>query len=147
MDSIIISEKDRKLAHFSLDLQKYNILLPSKCDSCIDLNFSYDIAISQLLYEPVLEKPFFSKTDSLYFLYQNDSMKFVELDTKVYSNYKSLPIKEINKRFENEEIFAYYQFSIPYFSIDKTKAHVEFNFICGGLCGQSGIFLLQKKTG
>jgi hypothetical protein len=143
-DTAIISEKDRRLAYFSIDLQKYNVRLPSKCDSCIDLNFYYDIAISQLLYESVLKKPYFSKTDSLYFLYQNDSLKSAELNAKLFSNYKLLPIKEINKRFKTDDRFAYYQFSIPYFSLDRTKAHVEFSFVCGSLCGQSGIFLLQK---
>jgi len=143
-DTTIISEKDRELAHFSIDLQKYNVRLPHKCDSCIDLNFVYDIAISQLLYEPVSNAPFFSKIDSTYFLYQNDSIKSATIDTALFNGYKLLSIKEIHKRFKTADRFAYYQFSIPYFSIDRTKAHVEFSFVCGSLCGQSGIYLLEK---
>jgi hypothetical protein len=146
-DTDFISNKQRQATVFSSDLRKYPIQLPQAVDSTIVPTFINHIAISQLIYEPDIKKPFFSKPDSLYFLFQSDSTKPVNLDIAIFKKYKLLSINEINRLFKTENKFTYYEFSIPYFSVDKTKAHVEFSYVCGSLCGRGGIYLLQKING
>ncbi|MCW3124641.1 MAG: hypothetical protein JWO03_299 [Bacteroidetes bacterium] len=40
---------------------------------------------------------------------------------------------------------SYYEFSVPLFSEDKTKCIISVSRLCGGLCGSSFIFIMEKK--
>jgi hypothetical protein len=124
------------------DLEKLHVYL---ADTCIDemgppqMN---ELSMRRLLALKVKDRKFFSRGDSTFFLFQNDTLKTIDLDKELEVNYYLTTSKEQNT---NEEKFTtYWSMSVPIFSKDLKKAYVVVNENCYGLCGSGGFYLLEK---
>ena|GEM_PF-5530196 len=83
------------------------------------------------------------KIDSLYFAFQNDSAKPLVIDTTIISFVK-IATDKMKKQNRGKNTFGYFQFSQPVFNKNLSKAYVQADLICNGLCGEGMTYILEK---
>jgi len=145
-DTTFINPDFLKSGYISSDLTKLKIrLTPRKHDTT-----SVAIFCPQVISTSLLELLYYNITnsanrsvDSLYFSFQNDSTKQIFIDSMAI-NFIKLATKEIKIKNEKNKYFGYFQFSVPILNKNMTKAFVEADFICSGLCGQGVTCILEK---
>jgi len=83
---------------------------------------------------------YFSKDDSLYIIFQNDTLKHFRLNKQLFPQLKFRPLISENSGRKSRR---YIDLSIPIFSLDQHIAYVQLNDLCPH-CG-SGYFIFLKK--
>jgi hypothetical protein len=148
-DSLNVSKN--KLSPVSLfceDLIKINIHIPESTEKQnippIPLN---NVSINDLLNSKIERDFFFSKSDSSYLVSQNLGQKEFKIEQKIIDKINSTTFEKEKVKQENRTKYDFYQMTIPVFSKDMTKAYVELNHFCGGLCGDGKAFFLSKING
>lgn len=125
------------------DLYKIYIFIPDENETN-KLIQSFDrMSITELLNIKVKNKHFFSQKDSAFFIYQNDTLKNIDLHKELNSNFYLTTSKEQDTIDKNNRE-PYWKMSVPIFSKDLNKAYLVVDEICYGLCGSGGYFLVEK---
>ncbi|MEO8887267.1 MAG: hypothetical protein ABI367_14470 [Mucilaginibacter sp.] len=140
-DSVYFS--DKKL---SVDLYKIKIVRPNSIDGVyIPPPVGGNLNINQLIDTVHYKKLFFSKKDSLYLLFQNDTLKKFRIDSSLVTNFKTTTnaIQAQNRKIDKPESFI--QISIPIFSLDQNHAYIQNDYLCSTCGGGMGIFLEKIK--
>lgn len=128
------------------DLYKLHIFIPEENETKKKLILSLDkISITELLNIKVKNKHFFSQKDSAFFIYQNDTLKNIDLHKELGSNFHLTTSKEQDTIDKNTRE-PYWKMSVPIFSKDLNKAYIVVNEICYGLCGSVSYVLLEKTN-
>lgn len=151
----IISEKKIPVKRDSLeyfhmplasDLEKLHVYLP---DTAKEKEMApptiNGMTMTKLLRLKVNGKQFFNQKDSTFFLYQNDTLKNIDLHKELESHYYLTTSKE-QDNIKKEGGESYWTMSVPIFSKDLKKVYIVVNNYCYGLCGSGGYFLLEKTN-
>ncbi|AYN04421.1 hypothetical protein [Flavobacterium sp. 140616W15] len=140
-----------KLSPISLfceDLIKINIHIPESTDKQNIPSIPFNnVSINDLLNSKIERDFFFSKSDSSYLVSQNLGQKEFKIEQKIIDKINSTTFEKEKVKQENRTKYDFYQMTIPVFSNDMTKAYVELNHFCGGLCGDGKAFFLSKING
>jgi len=131
----------------SIDLQKMKVY---KADSTSlppppFLYFS-PMLIGNLLNQKYLGEKLFTRRDSDYLFFQNDTLRKFKIDTSQLSDFKVTTNNVILKKIKMKEFYPFYQITIPIFSLDQKRAYLEINDRCG-MCGGGQGVLLEKVNG
>ncbi len=149
-DSLEVFEnaKDKKM--FCKELIRLNIYIPEK-----SINGEIppppppsfnDVSITDLLHSDRNSK-LFKVVDSLYLLKQNLNPEKLEIDSNIVGQVNfTTKDKEISKK-KAEQLYGYYEMTIPVFSLNNQVAYLELNYYCGRLCGSGKSVYLKKING
>jgi len=132
------------------DLIKINIYHPAKGKDGLNLPpeppFN-KVSINDLMNTKINGLPFFSSKDSLSLIDQNpELLKHKIINSTLEKINPTTKEKEISKR-KTGQPYNYYEMTIPVFSADNTKAYIQLNHYCGGLCGSGTAIYLSKSNG
>lgn len=148
-DSDLIKSKLLETEYVGLNMAKLEIGLvkkkhdPNKID--IVAFPSYGTSLLELLHYGITDS-IDRSSDSLFFSFLNDSTKNIAIDSTLVKSYKFATPEIIQKRW-GERRFGYLEFSLPVFNKRKTRAFVQTNFRCTGLCGEGKLYVLEKING
>lgn len=87
----------------------------------------------------------------LFYFFQDKDFNQKRIDDSVFFNLQAdtsrhfLVSKNLVSQFDKES-YRYYEFTTPIFPFDKKSVVVKYWRVCGGLCGNCRIVLLQKKN-
>jgi hypothetical protein len=90
--------------------------------------------------------------DDLFYFFHDDSINQKRLDDSTFISLQVDTLRKFNVpkslaiQFDDES-YRYYRFNIPIFSYDKNAVMVMYWRVCGGLCGNCHIVLLNKIDG
>lgn len=105
------------------------------------------IYLIELLNTMVNEEVFFTSKDSSNLLAQNTAPSKLKIDQSVLKNINFLSIEKEIKKGDKDEMFRFYEMTLPIFSMDNKKAYVELSYSCGSLCGYGKAIYLKKIKG
>lgn len=130
---------------FSVDLYDYQICFPRSNADTLELTPppppGFGIYFKTLIERgQISNKSFFTKLDSTYFVFQNDSINNFTISGDLL---KSIHITKKAKLKNTKD--THFTCSIPIFSKDNTKAYVELIYNCYGLCSYGKFYLLSKE--
>ncbi|WP_268847570.1 hypothetical protein [Flavobacterium aestivum] len=148
-DSLYISKNDKSSIAFCIDLVKINIQIPIKNKEKLyepPTPFN-SVSINQLLSYKINNDNFFSKADSTYLVSQSLGLKEFKIEQKIIEKIKSTTFDKEELKQKTGKKYDFYEMTIPVFSKDNSKAYVEINHYCGGLCGSGKAFFLSKING
>lgn len=132
----------------SVDLSKMKVIVPEISPKGLTRVYLENMVdISELLNAKVKGENFFSEDDSLYFLFQNDTLKQFRINEKFANKLTQTTFAEQSNRRKTNERINYYDLTIPVFSLDNKKAYVEVTYNCSGLCGGATAIYLEKING
>jgi hypothetical protein len=129
----------------SIDLRKIKIVIPGPNTKLPEMLY-HKVSIADLIYTGHYRESFFSKTDSLYLLFQNDTLKSFRFNKNLING---IPLTSTNKQQPgNKRNYnaRFFDMSIPIFSLDQNTAYVQLDHICP-MCGAGYALYLQKKNG
>lgn len=107
----------------------------------------YKIEIGDLLrFKTGHQQNCFSKQDSLYILFQNDTLKTFRIDSSSFRHIRLTTGAEQEQKEKKGNSKRYMDMSIPIFSLNQKKAYVQINNFCPG-CGSGYAVFLEKKMG
>jgi len=127
----------------SIDLRKLRVTVPDtgEVPPPIDLT---SVSIFNLFNALVNHQRFFDRTDSSYFLFQNNRIKTFSIDKAVAEKLvASTSFAEQQRENELNKPTHYYDLTIPILSADNKKAYIEWTTNCSG-CGGATAFYLEK---
>ncbi len=124
-----------------IDLVKSRIVIHP--DSIVTMPYPA-ITIRNLLFMKVNEKAFFQKSDSSYFLFQNEVIKHFIIDKKTASEIVVTTIEREETKEKLHQRVSYLNFSIPIFSLDNKRAYIILTNVCNSLCGGATAYYLEK---
>jgi hypothetical protein len=148
LNSFKIPGSTHQAEPISVELIKLQIVAPQKPDvnGVTHFPLGMSIEITDLLSKKVNNQTFFSSKDSIYLQFQNKNSKKIILDENINDKIKQIDLREkrtTKSSFENR----YYTFTIPYFSLDKTKVYIEVTHYCPYMCSSADAFFLEKQNG
>ncbi|MFO0355455.1 MAG: hypothetical protein ACK50A_00765 [Sphingobacteriaceae bacterium] len=132
---------------FSVELEKLRVYFPEPPKDTFELTPPLPSRIG-VYFDDLIKRGqadnrnFFSKSDSAYFVFQNDTLNHFTISGNLLDN-----IYTTTKQQEESKEYTYFSCSIPVFSFDKTKAYVVLAYNCYGLCGSGNSYLLSKDNG
>lgn len=103
---------------------------------------SYRTSFKELLHYGIADSNNRS-SDSLFLLFQNDSSRNIEIDSNIVKSVK-FATTEIIHEYWRVQRFGYLEFTLPILNKQMTKAFVQTNFRCNGLCGEGKLYILEK---
>lgn len=138
-DSLFYNKSRRPL---SIDLQKIKIY---KSDSGLppsppSRSFSL-VGINELINEKYHKQKLFSRIDSAYLFFQNDTLQKLKLNATTLSGFTLTTIDSVLKKDNLRKSYPYIAITIPVFSLDQKKAYLEINDYCGMCGGGIGVYL------
>jgi hypothetical protein len=124
----------------SIDLKKTKVVVIKPVNGLMLPPPIGDLDISGLI-NTKHRQSYFTKKDSLYILYQNDTLKHFRFNSNLISNLKltTNAIQEQNEKLDKYQPFL--EISIPIFSLDQQYAYIQVNYLCVSCGGGTGIFL------
>ena len=87
---------------------------------------------------------FFSKSDSLYIVFQNKNLVKYKISKSVSDKVLTTTFAEQIKRQKSNENYIYFYSTIPIVSLNVKKAYLELSLKCKGLCGKGYKIYLEK---
>lgn len=119
---------------------------PLKTNS-VPIQIEGEINLSDLLALEYRGQTLFNSTDSVFILFQSDTLIERSISSAPFNQYRFVLKDEQHKDWEKGNRYPYFEISIPLFSDDLSIAYIEVDYHCYELCG-SGMFLfLEKKNG
>lgn len=103
---------------------------------------AYRISFNELLHYGIVDS-INRSSDSLFLSFLNDSKRNIEIDSNIVKSVK-FATTEIIQKSSDEQYFGYLEFTLPILNKQKTKAYVQTNFKCSGLCGEGKLYILEK---
>jgi hypothetical protein len=146
-DSLSVSKNDKNSISFCVNLIKIKISIPVKGENLLPPIPFNNVSIDQLLNLRIGNETFFFRGDSVYLVSQTLKQKVFKIDQKIIKKINSTTIEKETSKQKRGEKYEFYEMTIPVFSKDHTKAYVELNHYCGGLCGSGKAILLSKTNG
>lgn len=149
-DSIVDRADNNKYIYlmkfpFCTDLEKFRVCFPKPSNDSLELTIPMPSGFFGLSYTTILERGnlnnrlHFSKADSAYFAFQSDTLSHFSISGNIL---KDIYTTTLDKQKGKED--TYFSCTIPIFSADKTKAYVELNYRCWGLCSYGRYYILSK---
>ena len=150
-DSIVDRAENGKFTYlmkfpFCIDLEKFRVCFPKPSNDSLELTIPMPSGFFGLNYTTILERGNlnnrlnFSKADSAYFVFQSDTLNHFTISGDIL---KDIYTTTLDKQKGKED--TYFSCTIPIFSADKTKAYVELNYRCWGLCSYGRYYILSKE--
>ena len=104
-----------------------------------------NIAVNELLTKKIKNQYLFNSKDSIYLKFQNKNLSKFILDKDITGKIKQIDLKLLDKH----ELYVsrYYCLSIPYFSLDKSKAYITVTHECPYMCSSAYACFLEKQNG
>ena len=129
----------------SVDLRKIRVVVP---DSNLRLPsiFSHSVSITSLIHSGTHQEGYFGKIDSLYLLFQNDTLRNFRFNKNLMSGIQLTSTNEQQPQSKRNYNARFFDMSIPIFSLDQKTAYVQLDHIFP-MCGAGFVLYLQKKNG
>ena len=148
-DSLVFTKKpatDPNPIPLLVDLRKIRVILTDTADVPQPMDLT-TVSIFDLFNSLVNNQRFFSRTDSSYFLFQNDSVKTYTIDKIIAEKLAyTTTLVEQQQKHESNKSTSYYDLTIPIFSADNKRAYIVWTTNCLG-CGGATAFYLEKING
>lgn len=150
-DTIIDKTDKNNIRHrikfpFCTDLEKFRVCFPKPNNDSLELTIPMPSGFFGLYFTTILERGnlnnhlHLSKADSAYFVFQSDTLNHFTISGDILNDiYTTTQDKQKGKED------TYFSCTIPIFSTDKTKAYVELNYRCWGLCSYGRYYILSKE--
>ena len=127
----------------SLNLRKLRVIVPdTTTDVPPPINHNM-ISIFDLFNSMVDQQRFFGRTDSSYFLFQNNSIDSFIIDKTLTEKLAIKTFSEQRQKTASTQLVRYYDLTIPILSTDHRKAYIELTNNCSD-CGGATAFYLEK---
>ena len=138
-----VDSDNSQLIPLSVNLRKLRVTVP---DTTSDVSPPIDhntVSIFNLLNSLVNNKRFFERSDSSYFLFQNNSVDTFTIDKSITEKLAIMNSYVQQQKINSTRFAHYYDLTIPILSVDKKKAYIELTNNCSG-CGGATAFYLEK---
>lgn len=113
----------------------------------IRVDTSANTAFRSVLYQELIASKYFTKKDSAYLFFQNDTLSHFDLDTTTLHGMKfTSDFKLKNQWSKGHRNLHFYRISIPLFSADRNTVRVYIYAISAFEMGGDYVFYLQKKN-
>lgn len=124
----------------------YNIkaVNPPSVTESVPIKVEGEIDINDLLAFEYRGQTLFNSTDSLFILFQSDTLIEHSVSSVLFNQYRFVIKNKQQEDWAKGNKYPYFEISIPIFSDDLSKAYIEVNHHCYGLCG-SGMFLFLER--
>lgn len=129
----------------SIDLQKIKVNTTELPKGAFIFNI-VNIDARALIETKSDKTEFFKKSDTTYFVFQNDTISTFKIKIELVSHFKLTNLAEQNRQWNLRIGKPFLLLSIPIFSSDQRKAYVTINDICG-MCGGGKAIYLEKIKG
>ena len=135
---------------FSVELRKIKVVIPEKRTPDIPPphppppGVTETVSISELLNKTLDEKTFFNSSDSLYILFQNDTLRQFHIAENIVDKLIPTTLSEQIEKYKRKERVHYFEMTIPVFSADNKRTYVILIDNCPRLCGGAMEIFLQK---
>jgi hypothetical protein len=147
-DTIFINQGLLKSEYIGVEMTNLNLdLNRPKADTTreVIIRFpDFKTSILELNYYHITDS-IHRSSDSLFFAFQSDILKIISIDSNIV-NVSKFATKEMKAKSKGKPGFGYFQFSIPVLNKQQTKAFVQADFLCFGLCGQGMTYVLEKTN-
>ncbi|MBS3922003.1 MAG: hypothetical protein KGZ37_02495 [Nitrosarchaeum sp.] len=127
----------------SLDLRKIRVTVPDTATEVPPPVDHTTISIFNLFNSVVDYQRFFERTDSSYFLFQNNSLDSFIIDKTLTKKLVTTTFSEQRQKTASNLSVRYYDLTIPILSTDHRKAYIELTNNCSD-CGGATAFYLEK---
>jgi len=146
-DSLLIAKADGpQPTPLSVDLRKLRVAVP---DTTTEIPQPIDhttVSIFNLFNSLVDHQRFFERTDSSYFLFQNNSIETFIIDKTLTEIFATTTFSEQQQKTGANQSVHYYDLTIPILSTNQRKAYIELTNNCSD-CGGATAFYLEKIKG
>lgn len=145
-DTNLINSKFLESEYVGLYMAKLKIAFikrkrdPNKIE--VDTFPPYRTSLVELLHYGITDS-INRSSDSLFLSYLNDSTRNTEIDSSIVKSVK-FATSEIIQKNEGGRRFGYLEFTLPILNKQKTKAFVQTNIRCTGLCGEGKLYVMEK---
>lgn len=129
----------------SVNLRKLRVIVP---DTTTDVPPPIDhntVSIFNLFNSLVNHQRFFGRSDSTYFLSQNNAMDTFTIDKTLTEKIAVTTLSEQQQKTNSNQFAHYYDMTIPILTVDQKKAYIELTNNCSG-CGGATAYYLERSN-
>ena len=146
-DSLFILKKDDpQQIPLSVDLRKIQVTLPDTTTEVPPPIDHTTVSVFNLFNSLVGHQRFFERTDSPYFLFQNNSIDSFIIDKTLTEKLDTTTFSEQRQKTASNQSVRYYDVTIPILSTDQSKAYIELTRNCSGCEGATAFYLKKINS-
>lgn len=146
-DSLLFPDTDNlKQIPLSVNLRKLRVIVPDTTNNFPPPIDHSKISIFTLFNSLVNHQRFFERSDSSYFLSQNNSIDTCTIDKSITEKLAVTTLDEQQQKIDSGKLVHYYDLTIPILSADQMKAYIELTNNCSGCGGATGIYLKKANN-